>query len=373
MRESTAQLRDVLASGSFDVQWLADVYYAGARRMANIPITAPSFTDDRTAKVQGSGSTTVVWSSDFEASLTPRAASDMLAPFGAELSVAVLITVGNFTSRVQMGWYRIDEVPSAVDHLEQFGRRLISVGSTVELKLMDRMRKTEKDRFDVPSSPPQTQSVLTEVQRITGFQIVRELPDGPIPGSFAYEEERLDPLYDLVALIDGEPYMRPDGSIGQRPLDWPATTDVLTDGPDGTILSVGNSMSAEKVYNRVAVRSSASDGSDVQILGSAQITEGPLRAVNPDGSPSPYGRVTYYYSSDFITTQEQANAYAAQLLPRVSSLRAREVPVEEVFNPLRQVGDVLEVRQAGRDAVVGRVKTIDRDESATQRMTLEVQ
>lgn len=373
MRESTAELREVLESGSFDVQWIADVYYAGTRRLANVPITAPSFTDDRTAKVQGSGSCTVVWSSDIAGSLTPRAASDMLAPFGAEFSVAVLITAGTFTSRVQMGWYRIDEVPSAVDHLEQFGGRLIPVGSTVQLTLMDRMRKTQKDRFDVPSSPPQKDSVLTEVQRITGFQIVREMPDGPIPGSFAYEEERLDPLYDLMALIDAEPYMRPDGSIGQRPLDWPTTTDVLTDGEGGTVVSVGNSMSAEKVYNRVAVRSSASDGSDVQILGSAQITDGPLRAVNPDGSPSPYGRVTYYYSSDFITTSEQANAYAAQLLPRVSSLRTREVPVVEVFNPLRQVGDVLEVRQDGRDTIVGRVKSLDRGEAATQQMTLEVQ
>ncbi len=172
----------MLTSGSFDVQWIADVYYAGSRRMANLPITKPTFQDDRTAKVQGSGTCTVVWTSDFAASLTPRAASDMLAPFGAELSVAVLILAGNFTYRVQMGWYRIDEVPSAADHLEEFGGQLIPVGSTVQLKLMDRMRKTQKDRFDVPASPPQKLSVLTEAQRITGFQIVRELPDGPIPG-----------------------------------------------------------------------------------------------------------------------------------------------------------------------------------------------
>ncbi len=107
-------------------------------------------------------------------------------------------------------------------------------------------------------------------------------------------------------------------------------------------------MSAEKVYNRVAVRSSAKDGSDVQILGSAQITEGPLRAVNPDGSPSPYGRVTYYYSSDFITTGRRRTRTRRSCCRGCRRCGPGEVPVEEVFNPLRQVGDVLEVRQQGR-------------------------
>lgn len=373
MRDHSAELADVLAHGSFDREWVADVYYDGARRLVNVPIIDPKLDDAADSLVQGTGSCTVLWTPDFAESLSPKLADDTLAPFGSELSIAVIIRAGSFVERVQMGWYRIEDVPSAADQFVTFGTQILPVGSRVELTLQDRMRRVQRDRIDVPGSPPSRASVLNEAQRLTGLQIVREVPDAPIPKSFAYEEERLDPLYDLLEFADAIPYMRPDGTLGQRPIDWGDVADVLTDGVDGTLVSVGYSMSSDKVYNRVAVRSSATGDDKQQVLGSAQITDGPLRAVNADGSPSPYGRVTYYYSSDYITTKQQANQYARQMLPRVSSLRVAQRPVVEAFNPLRQVGDVLEVRQAGQDPFMGRVATISRGTDATQQMTLEVQ
>lgn len=373
MREHSADLTDVLAHGSFDREWVADVYYDGARRIANVSLTDTSLSDDADSLVQQTGSCTVVWTPDFAESLSPKLADDSLAPFGSELSVAVIIRAGTFTERVQMGWYRIEDVPSAADQFVSFGDQLLPIGSKVELTLQDRMRRVQRDRIDVPGSPPSRTSVLNEAQRLTGLQIVREVADTSIPKSFAYEEERLDPLYDLLEFADAVPYMRPDGTLGQRPIGWGPVVDVLTDGVDGTLVSVGYSMSSDKVYNRVAVRSSSTGDDKQQVLGSAQITDGPLRAVNADGSPSPYGRVTYYYSSDYITSKQQANQYARQLLPRVSALRVAERPVVEAFNPLRQVGDVLEVRQTGQESFLGRVSTIRRGMDATQQLTLEVQ
>ncbi|MBK0297068.1 hypothetical protein IAE22_35035, partial [Bacillus sp. S34] len=55
MRDASADLAQVLRSGSFDVQWVADVYYDGVRRLENLPITAPKFDDDGTSLVQGTG------------------------------------------------------------------------------------------------------------------------------------------------------------------------------------------------------------------------------------------------------------------------------------------------------------------------------
>lgn len=371
MRDADAQLVDVLRSGSFDVQWVADVYYDGNRRLMNVPITAPKFDDDGSSLVQGTGSCTVIWSADFAESLSPVYADDMLAPFGSELSVAVIITVGTFTRRVQMGWYRIEDVPTAEDHLVEFGGRDIVVGSRVELTLQDRFRRVQKDRFDVPGSPPSRGSVMAEAQRITGLQIVREVSDATIPRAFAYEEERLDPLYDLLEFTDAVPYMRPDGAMGQRPIDWGSPVDTISDGTDGTLVELKRSMSADAVYNRIAVRSSSNDDNS-QVLASAEITSGPLRARNPDGSPSPYGRVTYYYSSDLVTTRAQAQKYADQNLPRVSSLRVSERPLTELFNPLRQVGDVVTVRSSAEPAFLARVKKISRTDGPTQDVTLEV-
>lgn len=373
MREQTAQLRDVLRSGSFDAQWVADVYYDGARRISDLTIRDPSFDDDGTALVQGTGSCTVEWTSDFAESLTPRLADDVLAPFGSELSVSVLVSAGSFRERVQMGWYRIEDVPSARDQFVSFGGGILPIGSTVELSLQDRFRRVQRDLFDVPGSPLSLTSVLTEAQRITGLQIVREIPDAAIPKTFAYEEERLDPLYDLVEFADGIPYMRPDGTLGQRTIGWGSPVDTVTDGPDGTLVSLGFAMSSEKVYNRVVFRSGGDGDSAEQILAVAEITDGPLRVRNPDGSPSPYGRVTYYVSSDQVTSRGQAQAYVDRLLPQVSALRVAERPMVEIFNPLRQVGDVLSVRPMGEQPFLGRVSTISRSDGPTQDVTLEVQ
>jgi hypothetical protein len=372
MRDASAALRDVLRSGSFDVQWVADVYYDGVRRLTNAPISEPKFSDDGSSLVQGTGSCTIVITPDFPESFTPSSAGDTLAPFGSELSISVLVSAGSFSERVQMGWYRIEEVPSAEDLTVEFAGRQVVIGSRVEMTLQDRFRRVQRDRFDVPGSPAARGSILTEAQRITGLQIVREVVDGTVPRSFVYEEERLDPLYKLLALIDAIPYMRPDGALGQRTIDWGAPVDVLTDGDGGTLVTLKRSMASSTVYNRIAVRSSSNDDS-AQVLAAAEITDGPLRARNPDGSPSPYGRVTFYYSSDFITTRAQARKYAQDNLPRVSSLRVAVRPLTEVFNPLRQVGDVITVRSSTEPQFNGRVKSISRSDDATQELMLEVQ
>lgn len=372
MREHSDDLAAVLSSGSFDTRWVADVYYDGARRLLNLPISEPSFDDDGSSLIQQTGSCTVVWTPDFAESLSPKLADDTFAPFGAELSVGVIISSGNFSERVQMGWYRIQDVPSAEDQFVDFGDGMLPIGSRVELTLQDRMLRTQMDRFDVPGAPTSRASVLAEAQRITGFQIVREIPDATIPTSFAYEEDRLDPLYDLVEFAGGIPYMRPDGSLGQRPIDWPSPSAVVAAGTDGTLVSLGYSMSSDKVYNRVAVRVSGGDDSE-PLLAYAEITNGPLRVRNEDGTPSPYGRVTYYYSSDLVETRAQAQKYADETLPRVSSLRVAERPLVEVFNPLRQVGDVLDVRPIGEPPFLGRVSKISRGDGGTQDVTLEVQ
>lgn len=370
MRLATDDLREALKY-SFDWRWVADLYYDGARRIADLPITNPQFDDDGDSLVQQTGSVTVQYAGHFAESIVPKQAADYLAPFGAELAVYVIVKAGQFTERIPMGWYRITEPSDTREAEAVFRGRRIVTGSTVTLALQDRLSRVQRDRFDLPGSPPSLASTLGEIARLTGLQVTQQVPDARIPASVAYEEDRLEACYDLANVLDSVLRPLPDGSIGQRPNVWPDPVDVLRRGETGSLVSVGRSMSAERVYNRVAVRSSAND--EKAILASVSITDGPLRASNPDGSTSPFGRATYFYSSDYLTNQEQALAYAQQLLPRVSSLRAVEVPVVEKFNPLREVGDVLFVeRGEPSESFVGRVKSIGRDTSRTQNLTLEV-
>ncbi|ROS62210.1 hypothetical protein EDF38_1313 [Frigoribacterium sp. PhB160] len=368
MRVHSDQLLEVLEY-SFERRWLADLYYDGERKVADLPIIDPKFDDDGGALVQSTGSVTVIYQGDFADSLSPTTVSDLLAPAGAELAVYCIVSAGDFTERVEMGWYRIVETPSAKDFTAKYGSRRITLGSRVELTLQDRFHRVQRDRFDVPGSPAKLTSVFAEVAKQTQLQLTKMVPDKPIPRSIAFEEDRLEYVYDLVAVLGAVPYMRPDGSLGQRTITWPAPGPVLRGGNGGSLISLARSLSSEAVYNRVAFRSTAGD--QTSIVATAEITQGPLRVRNADGSPSPAGRVTYYASSEFVTSRTQAQAYVNDLLPRVSTMQALEVPVVEKFNPLREVGDVVPIEHPTGD-LLGRVRTISRDSGATQALTLEV-
>jgi hypothetical protein len=362
----------LVSGGSFNWQWAADVYYQNQRVFAGLPLVGPSFTDDGTAKVQSTGSATVRYSGLFADSIAPRMAGDLLAPFGSELAVYVIVFAGGqAVERIEMGWYRIVQNPSIQDRTTNLLGQQITVGSEVKLTLQDRMHRVQRDEFDMPTSPASLTSVMAEVQRLSGLQVTTTVADKPIPNSVAYQQSKLDAVYDLVDVLDALPYMRPDGTLGQRPNVWPAQSAVIRAGRGGTLQEAQPTLSNDKVYNRVAVLSAG--GTEQRVLATAMVTSGPLRAQNPDGTPSPYGQVTYRLSSPFVTTEAQATAYAQTWLPRVSSLRAGVRQVTEIFNPLREVGDVVAVQPTVKaDWFQGRVLGIRRSDKSTQDLTLEV-
>jgi hypothetical protein len=129
-------------------------------------------------------------------------------------------------------------------------------------------------------------------------------------------------------------------------------------------------LSNTAVYNAVVVRGTAPDGSTI-VLATAEVTDGPLRTKNADGSLSPYRRVPYYYTSQYITTQAQAQAYADTWISRVSRLRSLTYDLTETFNPLREVGDVLNVYRLGQ-SFTARITDIRRDSGVTQAVTVTV-
>jgi len=191
----------------------------------------------------------------------------------------------------------------------------------------------------------------------------------------AYQQDRLQSVYDIAdQALDAVPFITPDGTVSMRPNEWPATVATLKGGDEGTLVSVDRGLSSASVYNKVVVRSYANGGAAV--LASAEITDGRLRTRNADGSKSPYGRAPYFYSSQLITTTAQAQAYANKWLPRVSKLRSVQVVLTETFNPLREIGDVLDVQRITSGVVAeeftGRVVSIQRDDQATQTTTVAV-
>jgi hypothetical protein len=372
VRLSSSQMRQVLTGASFTFRWVADVIVNGQRVMQDLPCTAPDFTDDDSQQVQSTGSLTFVYQGDFADSIAPTGIPDVLSPFGTQVWVYVLVQDGPaFSERVLMGQYLVTSTPKVNTSRMLFMGKPIVVGDQITVDLSDLLYGVQVNKFDVPGSPPSLASTWGEVQRLTGLPLTRTVPDGPISSTVAYQEDRLQAVYDLANYsLDAVPYVTPDGTISMRPNVWPDPVDVLASGDDGNLIDVSRSLTDESVFNAVVVRSyDTTNGA--AILASGEITTGPLRTREPDGSLSPFRRRPTFYSSQFLTTKAQAQDYVRRWLPRVSQLTGVEVVLTETFNPLRELGDVLTVHEVGND-FTGRIVSIRRTDSGQQTTTVAV-
>lgn len=368
MREVSQQCRHVLAGGVFSIEWVADLYYDGDPKAQNLALLEPSFAWDMSAQVQGTGSCTILWDDLFGQSVVPREIGDLFSPFGAELQVDVIVSAGAFRERIPMGRFVLDSVPAAVEYAIQnpHGGLPVVVESTVTLDLADYFLRIARDSFPFPTSPKST-SMWDEVQRLTGLPIVRSIPDRTLPRNITYDEDRLEALGKALGPSNAWPALTPDGALTARPKDWPAPVGRLEQVLDAPLV-----MRSEDVYNRVVVEGKNPDPDGPVLRAVAEVRDGFLRTVNRNGSRSPFGGNTYTYSSDFLTSQVQCQAYADELLPRVSRIRSVTRQVTEPFNPLREIGDVLTLVDPTRmgDESVVRIRSIDHSEGQT---TLDVE
>lgn len=337
MREVSQQLAAVVAGGVFEADWVADLIYDDAPRAQNLSLSDPSFSWDAGAQVQGSGSCTIRSDDLFAQSIVPREIGDLFSPFGAELQVDVMISAGDFVERVSMGRFVLDSVPDAVEYAikHPLGGLPLVVESTVNLDLADYFLRIKRDTFGFPSSPSSS-SMWDEAQRLTGLPVFRSIPDRTLPTAITYDEDRLNALEKVFGPSNAWPALTPSGALTARPKDWQEPVAVIS-----AVLDASLGMRSENVYNRVVVegKNPITDGPVLRSI--RQITDGLLRTRNADGSRSPFGGNTYTYSSDFLTTQAQCDAYADVLLPQVSQTRSVTRKILIPFNPLLELGDVL--------------------------------
>lgn len=366
MRFGSEEARGLL-TGSFDHYWSADLYYNGARVLAGVTITLPRLNESGNAKVQQSGSCTVVWTDEFATSLSPRDVADPLAPFGAVLHVYSNLYAGLVVERVEFGRFLITDVPEARDERMRWHGEWLTVGSTVSLELFELLESVNQETFDVPTVPTSLGSAWSEIGFVTGLPITRTVSDQSIPRSVLYQNNKLDTAVELFdVVLDALPHMTADGTLGARPKQWGPPVDTI---PLDSIVSVRRGMSAEQVYNRVVVRATGGDGNSV--LAVAEITDGPLRVRNADGSRSPFGARTKYLSSELVTDHYQARRWADSELERVSRIRTSVARIVETFNPLRERGDVVLIERVD-EWWRCRVVDISRSARATQELSVEV-
>lgn len=357
MRDVSQKLRDLLDSGVFAVEWVADLYYGGDPKAQNVPLVNPRMSWDTSAQVQGSGSCQVLWDDLFGQSIVPREIGDLFSPFGAELQVDVVVSAGEFRERVPMGRFVLDSVPSGVEYAlaNPRGGVPVVVESTVDLDLADYFLRIARDEFPFPTSPKST-SMWDEAQRLTGLPVVRSIDDRTLPTNITYEQDRLEALGKAFGPSNAWPTLTPSGALTALSKTWPAPVGRLELVVDAPLV-----MRSENVYNRVVVEGKNPDPNGPPLIAVAEINDGYLRTKNADGTRSPFGGSTYNYKSDFLESQAMCQATADEMLPRVSRIRSVTRKVTIPFNPLYEGGDVLvlvDPFRQGEESLV-RVRSID--------------
>lgn len=209
------------------------------------------------------------------------------------------------------------------------------------------------------------------------------LPWGPVvfrtlPGvvdsalqSATIDRDRGAAIRDILAGADLRGYFAPDGAFEFAPsvtVDTPPVWS-LAHGENGTLIGLKEALSREKIYNIAVVNGEPPDPETPPVMALARDED----VNSPTYWQGPFGKVPYFYASQFIYTVEQAQAVANSLLLRIRGA-ASSFGIQTVPNPALQPGDVVNVQYGADDKTDTHMITrMTIPFSAEQEMSLDTQ
>lgn len=289
-----------------------------------------------TADIRATGDVTLVgtW---------PRARDLSLGPYGTEIFLSRGVVTGMNTDLpidadgilwAPMGYMRITETNQGD-----------AAKGPIALALEDRMATVIESRFLEPRQWLQgtlvgdiINEVVHEVYPLAVIVWDDDSDLAQLGRSLIAEESRYEVL---LTLAEGLGKIFFWNELGQLSFMTAPDEDTpiweVSAGQGGAMVNADRSLSRDGVYNAVVVTGEGAD----EIM--------PVRAVAFDAQESsptffggPFGRIPRFYSSSFITTQQQANNAAINILRR--SLGAPyDVGLSAVPNPALRPYDVLQV------------------------------
>lgn len=256
-----------------------------------------------------------------------------LARYGQELDVTVLVT-SSVTGQV---WET------------RVGRFLITDwedddAGSIAVEGEGLLRRVADDKLPAPVQPRAGGTLVSEARRLLpvgmGASFDPALVDRACPPGMSWSSDRLAALGEIA---DAWPALLRTDEWGQvtfrAPLpEVPTPALTLADGERGTLVRAPRSDTRSGAYNRVIVRSSASEAPDVQAI--VDQHTGPMRV---DG---PYGVVAREWSSPLIRDAGMAQASGRTML-RSSLLPTQTVPVVCAADPRIDLDDPVQVLRDG--------------------------
>lgn len=243
----------------------------------------------------------------------PLLNSDLLTPYGNEVFIRRGIDFGNGTVEwVSFGYFRIDSVSQTRDEDYPIALtcydRMIGI---IEARLLTPVQFNAGISLDTIVS-----TLVLEVYPDATIEWDDDTGDTLITRSQIAEENRFGFLQELVTSYGKIMYFDYRGIFVIR--DVPTDTAPvfnIDSGAGGVLIELNRARTREGVYNAVVVNGEGAD------------TEQPIFAVVVDSDPnSPtnyngrFGKVPRFYTSTFITTNDQAAATANSMLRRTIGL-----------------------------------------------------
>jgi len=328
------------SDGSATSGWVGDLIVDGQVVARNLGFTG-ELKADAGALVLTQGSFKLNYDDDLGRSIVPEKLTSWLMPYASFIDMSYRVSIGTiFSEKVLRGRLKVIGVSDPQERKIRVQDRLITIGSSVQIEVADAFYTTDQEDFEAPSGPTDMSSVWDELGRLTLLPLSRSMPDAAITRAILYKEKRLDAVQELASLLAGRPYITPMGEVSLAPMAWGSPVATLTMGPSGRIARASaDDLTATGIYNKVIVRS-WTDG-QATILASAVIDSGPLRWGGG------HGRVPYFLSSEFVTTQAQAQEWADRTLPLVSVMKAVLYTIQSLADPRLEIWDVVEFEKDG--------------------------
>lgn len=264
----------------------------------------------------------------------PSRGNTLLAPYGNEVFIERGVQFGGGTTEwCSLGYFRIDapEQDQAPD-------------GPIQLAGSDRMAGIVDARLTAPRQYTASQTfgavvndLVLDVYPLATIEWDDTTSAQTIGRDILAEQDRYAVLKDLVTSVGKVAYWDHRGVLVIRtPPDALTPVWDITHGRDGVLVSMGRELSRDGVYNAVVAEGEGAD------------TANPVRAVAIDNDPrSPtwwygtFGKAPRFYSSPFITTNDQAQRAATNMLrenlglPYSVSFGAVPNPALEVRDPAR--------------------------------------
>ncbi|MFE7133392.1 DUF5047 domain-containing protein [Streptomyces sp. NPDC057638] len=335
-------------------------YLGESERLATVPITAGQIVYDATARGQRRCQITVPLidgGTRWDPGSDPR---HPLASYGQRLRIRTGVRHPDGTAELlEHGQYLVNEV--TVDETEG----TVNVTGADLYALMEQCRITENTLSFLPTGDSYLLSTLrltyarlnVDDTRILNAGWTDEVDDRRTLSAPVETPEGADrtPILDsLCAAWPAQMYVRDDGLlVFDQAITGPAATPVarIQAGTTGTLVTRGRRAARQRVYNAVYATGINPDTGAVRARGSAVKTTGPLNVRGP------YGWVSRWYTSPFLTTTAQANATARTLLAR-GTLYARTEEITAAPDPALQLNDTVDVVSPGGGTFRGLISSI---------------